>query len=314
MEDILCLLKNGSSNDIRIILEDGEIQANKDVLSTRCEYFAAMFSNKEIKFIEGETNSVDMSHCTKVIMDKIITYLFSGEMKLNDLKLDQQLKLMNMASLMLLDELFVNVENYISDWLPDTGVNCGSLPELVSGLMLAEQFKLDDIKAELLLELYTSLKDIPHIPDVVESYDNFKILPFSLVKEILLFDWIDYVAVDGAFVPPTTKERFDAFVFWLNDNDSACNDQDKQDIVNSFSFDDFTGEELLTDVRKSALYSIAKIDKKILDMLKEKDSSIAAKNRLIVNKDKWLEKYESTIEELRRKVDQRQNKQNPSLT
>ena len=90
--------------------------------------------------------------------------------------------------------------------------------------------------------------------------------------------------------------------------------QDKQDIVNSFSFDDFTGEELLTDVRKSALYSIAKIDKKILDMLKEKDSSIATKNRLIVNKDKWLEKYESTIEELRRKVDQRQNKQNPSLT
>ena len=70
----------------------------------------------------------------------------------------------------------------------------------------------------------------------------------------------------------------------------------------------------MTDVRNSALYSVAKIDEKILEMLKEKDCSIAAKNRLIVNKDRWLKKYESTIKELRRKVDQKQNKQNPSLT
>ena len=44
VEDILKHFKNGSFSDVRIILEDGEILANKDVLSTRCEYFAMMFS------------------------------------------------------------------------------------------------------------------------------------------------------------------------------------------------------------------------------------------------------------------------------
>ena len=90
-------------------------------------------------------------------------------------------------------------------------------------------------------------------------------------------------------------------------NESACNDQDEQEIVKSFNFDDFTGKELLTDVRKSGLYSVVKIDEKVLDMLKEKDIIIASKQRLIVNEDKWLEKCELTIEELKRKVDQRQN-------
>ena len=118
VEDILKHFKNGSFSDVRIILEDGEILANKDVLCSRCEYFATMFSNNKVKFIEGETNSVDMSHCSKDIMDKIINYLFSGEMKFNDLNLEQLLKLMNMASLMLLDDVFVNAKTSLSDGYP----------------------------------------------------------------------------------------------------------------------------------------------------------------------------------------------------
>ena len=79
MEDILQLLKRGSPNDVRIILKDGEILAHKDILSTRCPFFSTMFSNNEVdneaKFTEGETNSVDMSHCSKVIMERIVHYL-----------------------------------------------------------------------------------------------------------------------------------------------------------------------------------------------------------------------------------------------
>ena len=190
VEDMFHLLKSGKmSNDIRIVLEDGEISANKDVLSTRCEYFATMFSNNnnnnEVKFIEGETKSVDMRHCTKVIMDKIIDYLFSGEMRINDLNLKQLLKLMNMASLMLLDDVFVHVGDFIIEWLPDSGVNCAFLPELVSGLMLAERFKLEAIKDEITLELYKSLKDIPHIPDI--SLKTFRRLSSSLTACLTTF-------------------------------------------------------------------------------------------------------------------------------
>jgi len=297
IDDILRLLKNGSSNDIRIILEDGEILANKDVLSTRCEYFATMFSNNnEIKFLEGETSSVDMSHCSKVIMEKIITYLFSGEMKFNDLNLDQLLKLMNMASLMLLDDLFVNLENFIIGWLPDSGVNCGFLPELVSGLMLAKHFKLDAIKDEITFELHKSLKDIPHIPEIVEDSLKFKFLPFSLVKDILLYnkgEWKEMV-MDSS---PSTRQKFDAFVFWLSEND--CSQQEKKEIVDSFNVDDFTVEELLSEVRLSGLYSISMVSSKALEILHKKDEFLRSQGREINSSKALLSGKDQEIRELK---------------
>ena len=73
--DLLKRLSRGSSNDVKILLEDGEILANKDVLSARCDYFATCFSNKN-KFIDGKTGTLDMSHCGKRVMQKIIHYLF----------------------------------------------------------------------------------------------------------------------------------------------------------------------------------------------------------------------------------------------
>ena len=80
VEDMLRMLEVGSSNDVKIILKDGEIFANKDVLSARCDYFATCFRNKN--FIEWETNKSDFGHCSRVIMEKIVHYLFIGEVEL----------------------------------------------------------------------------------------------------------------------------------------------------------------------------------------------------------------------------------------
>ena len=282
LEDIFHLLKSGKmTNSIRIVLEDGEIFANKDVLSARCEYFASMFSN-EFKFIEEETKSVDMSYCSRVVMEKIIDYLFSGEMRFNDLNLDQLLKLMNMASLILLDDVFVNVENFIIGWLPGSGVNCAFLPKLISGLMLAEQFKLDAVKDLIKLELHESLKDIPHIPDVVEDSLSFKFLPYSLMKDILLYEkeeFSDIMIIKDS--TPSTRQKFDAFMFWLSEND--CSVEEKEDIVGSFNFDDFTAEELLTEVRLSGLYSISMVCSKALEIIHKKDELLSNQGREIRN-------------------------------
>ena len=59
--DIMKMMTNGTSNDVKIVLEDGEIQANKDVLCARSDFFATMLSNA--KFIEGETKHVSFNHC-----------------------------------------------------------------------------------------------------------------------------------------------------------------------------------------------------------------------------------------------------------
>ena len=52
---------------------------------------------------------------------------------------------------------------------------------------------------------------------------------------------------------PTAKHKFDAVVFWLSGNE--CDDKDKEFISNRLDFDHFIGEELLTDVRISGLFS-----------------------------------------------------------
>ena len=44
MSDIMAMVTSGTLNDVKIVLEDGEIMANKDVLSARSDYFATMFS------------------------------------------------------------------------------------------------------------------------------------------------------------------------------------------------------------------------------------------------------------------------------
>ena len=66
--DLMKMISKGSSNDVKIVLKDGEILANKDVLCARSDYFATMLSNEEVKFIEGETKAVDMGYCSKIIM------------------------------------------------------------------------------------------------------------------------------------------------------------------------------------------------------------------------------------------------------
>ena len=240
-------------------------------------------------------------------MDKIIKYLFSGEMKFNDLNLDQLLKLMNMASLMLLDEVFVNAENFIVGWLPDSGVNCAFLPELVSGLMLAEQFKLNAIKDEITLELHKSLKDIPHIPDIVEDFLEFKFLPYSLVKDILLYDKGEWKAtvMDSS---PSTKQKFDAFMFWLSEND--CGEDEKNAIVDSFNFDDFTVDELLTEVRMSGLYSVSKVTSKALEILNKKDQLICNQEQEIISNQTLLSGKDREIEELRGSLKAKEEKIN----
>ena len=107
VEDLIGMLKRGSTNDVKIKLSDGEIIANNDILIARSDYFASMLmlSNNN-KFIVGETGSVDMSHyCSKAVMEKIIKFLFSGRVYFGDLSLIQLLDLSHVSEMMLLDDI-----------------------------------------------------------------------------------------------------------------------------------------------------------------------------------------------------------------
>ena len=286
VEDILRMIQAGSLNDVKIRLSDGEIVANKDILMARSLYFKTMFNNS--KFIESQTSCVDMRHCSKAIMAKIVNYFFSGKMTMHDLSLTQLLKLTSMLKMLMLDNQMKRTSNFIvSCVVPDSGVNCAFLPELISGLLLADQLGLiGPIMNALMEEIIASLKDIPHIPEMVVNSEVFKTLPFELVEVILDPGW--WWPCLSKKNTPTTKQRFEAFAFWMSGN--MVSDEEKKEIVDCFKFEDFTAEELLTSVRDSGLYSVKKIDKRVLEIIGRKD-------KLLEEKDKKLDeaKEESMV-------------------
>ena len=265
VQDVLNMLERGSLNDVKIKLCDGEIIANKDILIARSEYFATMFRNN--KFIEGETNTIDMGHCSKTVMGKIVKFLFSGDVKFSDLSLDQLVRLSYMSQMMLLNKFKDEVDEYTTtNVLPNSGDHVQFLSELCSGLELADHFNLQSIRVAIIEELHFGLKEIPND---VKGSDSFKSLPFNLIKEIFLF------VVEPGLISPTTKQRFDAFMVWLLEN--KVTEEQKTEIIESLDFEDFTAEELLTSVRDSGLYSGKKIDKRLLDIFKEQESKLKAK-------------------------------------
>ena len=170
--------------------------------------------------------------------------------------------------------------------------------------MLAEQFKLNTIKDEITLELHKSLKDIPHIPDIVEDFLQFKFLPYSLVKDILLYDKGEGNAkvMDSS---PSTRQKFDAFMFWLSEND--CGEDEKKAIVDSLNFDDFTVDELLTEVRMSGLYSVSKFTVKVLEVLRKKDQLIRNQEQEIVSNRSLLSGKDREIRELKSSLKDKEN-------
>ena len=89
------MLTSGMSNDIKIVLKDGQIIANKDVKVITLQQCLATT-------IEGETNIVNLDYCSKNIMEKIIKYLFSGGMNLFEMCFSDLVLMMNITRMMLL--------------------------------------------------------------------------------------------------------------------------------------------------------------------------------------------------------------------
>ena len=281
-EDLLKLLDQGSpnGNDAKIKLSDGEIVANKDILMVRSEYFATMFSNN--KFIEGETGKVDMSHCSKAIMEKIIKFLFSGRVTFWDLTFLQLLELSHMSEMMLLSKFKNKVDEYLLDIIRD-GKDVKILPDLISGAKIADKYNLSSIGRYIMLEVSLKLKDIPS--DAASS-DAFKSLPFKVIRGIFL----NKLKSEFCSKKPTTKQKFDAFMVWLSKNEAEVTKEDRNEIVDSFDFKDFTVEELMTSVKDSGLYSGTEVDQRVLECFKAQENILKAKNLEIEEKDSKITK------------------------
>ena len=130
---------------------------------------------------------------------------------------------------------------------------------------------------------------------------------YSLVKDILLYDKGEWKAtvMDSS---PSTRQKFDAFKFWLSEND--CGEDEKNAIVDSFNFDDFTADELLTEVRMSGLYSVSKVTSKALEIFHKKDQLICNQEQEIISNQTLLSGKDREIEELRGSLKAKEEKIN----
>ena len=74
------------------------------------------------------------------------------------------------------------------------------------------------------------------------------------------------------FDTPSALLRLKAFMVWLSQNEVT--EEQQKEIVDSFNLEEFSAEELLTEVRDSGLFSAKKIDERMLELLNEKELKI----------------------------------------
>ena len=206
--DLLKVLRQGSQNDVTIICMDGEIFANKDILCLRSEYFRVMFS---CNMKETMNRVVNMKHTTKRAMKIVIEYIFTGRLRTRWDESDEEiiqtfLEILNTSRIMMLDNLYTQLEAIITAMLPE---KINNLEDLVQGWILVEKYQLDAVREIFLRHVVIHLKQI-----IERRIEIFLDLPCRLIKEIILFERIK----------TEEEHKWKAFEFWLSHNPQLKNE------------------------------------------------------------------------------------------
>ena len=92
----------------------------------------------------------------------------------------------------------------------------------------------------------------------------------KIMKKLLLRDIIRGIPVPAAtFKKPWTKSRFEIFLAWYEANEEICSEEDKKEILQSFNFDHFTGEELVNVVGRSGLLPREEVDRMVVERFRK---------------------------------------------
>ena len=76
-KDALNNMKQLLPDDVKMKVSDGEVWANKALLTNSSEYFSAMLDEK--KFKEGKEGVGSLEKYSKLVVSKVINYFYSGE-------------------------------------------------------------------------------------------------------------------------------------------------------------------------------------------------------------------------------------------
>ena len=97
IKDLISNLQIPELCDVKIICSDGEVPANKSLLSMRSQYFLSMFSSNN-NFVESQDGIVKLPY-SKAVMEKLVAFLYSGQLNCEDLGLGPMLDLLGLFDL-----------------------------------------------------------------------------------------------------------------------------------------------------------------------------------------------------------------------
>ena len=111
-------------------------------------------------------------------------------------------------------------KDYIKDVINYNTMN-KDITECISGLKIADQYNLYDVKWWIILTLHFNFLKCVQVGDVNGS-DSFKTLPFNLTKDVfLLFGKKVNLMAGAKWSSPTAMQRFEAFMVWLSKNEAT---------------------------------------------------------------------------------------------
>ena len=216
-QDILKMLETGTSNDVTIILKDGEIKCNKEILIARCPYFATMLSNN--KFVEAQTNTVKMMNVEKKNMNIVVRYLFSGKISA-PVSIQSTSRLLDLLRSMCLEKAFASLTPELDKKI--CKVNALILRILrgpcsvLAVLPMFKELKLDESYDKYLLVICNNFKAI-----MTRECERivFKKMSFEFIKDIIEHP------VGGL------PEKSKAFKLWYDFNKNTVDDAVRTEIL-----------------------------------------------------------------------------------
>lgn len=274
-KDLLAHLQDPEFNDIKIVALDGEVPANKIILSMRSEYFCSMFSANN-NFVESSSSSAKLPY-SKIVVEKALIYLYSGEMDCADMALRSLMDILELLNLMNLPSKYSVVEAFTLK-----NITNGKYPlsDCLKSLDDCSKMGLQSVGANLLTHLDENLIKICKMTEVGKlSYAMAK----RLIKE-----------KEGA--EHKSILRLKTLLTWLEVTSQKLNKEriDKTLKKLDLGLEHFTHRELTSsDVRKSGLYDIDKIMERMDQLfetqeetLEEKENEIDEMQDLLVKSDK----------------------------
>ena len=303
--------KNPEFCDIKIKTNDGEIAASKFILSIRSEYFRVMFSNN---FVESSSGTVKMPY-PRAVVDKVIRYLYTGQMEFKDPNLERLLDVLDLLRMMNLSEEFKQLERYTSDLIYKGKFRLSSC---LRNLDKSSKMRMEQVGETLInyLRWIGNLNELCQMPEVCVLSEAMIIMllqkkddPDDHEEEVVDEDSDDDEKEEEQKEKRRRRQtilRFKIFTKWLSTNPMATDKKAKA--FEMFNLDHFTVNDLLSmRVRDSDLRS-DKIIVKIEQLLEGQEKILDDKQRDLKKKKRQLEEIKLKEREALSGKDQDSNK------